>query len=124
MIADPEGPSFITRTVGRRRYAGDASVSHGTNSPWHCDVAIQARANLRVRVLNAVPRACFASREIQRHSVGLPCASGELGLAPCAGKLEVQLWAAATMNGSSKFPHRQLELRHDGARGGHLVSLG
>jgi hypothetical protein len=30
MIADPEGPSFITRTVGRRRYADDASVSHGT----------------------------------------------------------------------------------------------
>jgi hypothetical protein len=28
MIADPEGPSFITRTVGRRRYADDASVSH------------------------------------------------------------------------------------------------
>ena len=28
MIAEPEGPSFITRTVGRRRYADDASVSH------------------------------------------------------------------------------------------------
>ena len=28
MIADPEGPSFITRTVGRRRYADNASVSH------------------------------------------------------------------------------------------------
>jgi hypothetical protein len=28
MIADPEGPSFITRTVGRRWYADDASVSH------------------------------------------------------------------------------------------------
>jgi len=28
MIADPEGPSFITRTVGRRQYADDASVSH------------------------------------------------------------------------------------------------
>ena len=34
MIADPEGPSFITRTVGRRRYADDASVSHGTHSPF------------------------------------------------------------------------------------------
>jgi hypothetical protein len=33
MIADPEGPSFITRTVGRRRYADDASVSHGTDRP-------------------------------------------------------------------------------------------
>src|SRR5262245_44933732 len=28
MIADPEGPSFITCTVGRRQYAGAASVSH------------------------------------------------------------------------------------------------
>jgi hypothetical protein len=28
MIADPGGPSSITRTVGRRRYADDASVSH------------------------------------------------------------------------------------------------
>jgi hypothetical protein len=28
MIADPEGPSFITGTVGRRRYADNASVSH------------------------------------------------------------------------------------------------
>jgi hypothetical protein len=28
MIADPEGPSFITRTVGRRQYTDDASVSH------------------------------------------------------------------------------------------------
>jgi hypothetical protein len=28
MIADPEGPSFITRTVGRRRDPDDAFVSH------------------------------------------------------------------------------------------------
>jgi hypothetical protein len=28
MIADPEGPSFITRTVGHRRYADGASVTH------------------------------------------------------------------------------------------------
>jgi hypothetical protein len=28
MIADPEGPSFITRTVGRRQYTDDAFVSH------------------------------------------------------------------------------------------------
>jgi hypothetical protein len=28
MIADPEGPSCIARTVGHRRYADDASVSH------------------------------------------------------------------------------------------------
>jgi hypothetical protein len=37
MIADPEGPSFITRTVGRRRYADDVSVSHDpdrTNLPY------------------------------------------------------------------------------------------
>ena len=27
MIADPDGPSFITRTVGRCRYADNASVS-------------------------------------------------------------------------------------------------
>ena len=34
MIADPEGPSFITRTVGRRRYADDASVSHDPKETW------------------------------------------------------------------------------------------
>jgi hypothetical protein len=34
MIADPEGPSFITRTVGRRRYADDASVSHDPVRTW------------------------------------------------------------------------------------------
>ena len=28
MIADPEGPSFITRTVGHRRYADGTSVTH------------------------------------------------------------------------------------------------
>jgi hypothetical protein len=28
MIADPQGPPFITHTVGPRRYADDASVSH------------------------------------------------------------------------------------------------
>jgi hypothetical protein len=31
MIADPEGPSFITRTVGHRRYADGASVTHDPN---------------------------------------------------------------------------------------------
>src|SRR5215475_5884951 len=44
MIADPEGPPFITRTVGRRRYADDASVSHDPQRSWstrtYCDATI------------------------------------------------------------------------------------
>jgi hypothetical protein len=28
MIADPEGPSFIVRTVGRRRYSDGVFVTH------------------------------------------------------------------------------------------------
>ena len=28
MIADPEGPSFIIRTVGHRRYSDGAFVTH------------------------------------------------------------------------------------------------
>ena len=28
MIADPEGPSFIIRTAGHRRYSGGALVTH------------------------------------------------------------------------------------------------
>jgi len=28
MIADPEGPSFIVRTVGRRQYSDGAFVTH------------------------------------------------------------------------------------------------
>jgi hypothetical protein len=47
MIADPEGPSFITRTVGRRRYADDASGSHDpeltSTDSAHCRRSICAR---------------------------------------------------------------------------------
>ena len=36
MIADPGGPSSITRSVGRRRYADDASVSHDPHETSAC----------------------------------------------------------------------------------------
>jgi hypothetical protein len=47
MIADPEGPSFITRTVGRRRYADDASVSHDPNETLNA--ATRERINYSTR---------------------------------------------------------------------------
>jgi hypothetical protein len=34
MIADPEGPSFLVRTVERRRYADDASMTHDPKRTW------------------------------------------------------------------------------------------
>ena len=34
MMADPEGPSFISCTVERHRYSDDADVTHGTKR--HC----------------------------------------------------------------------------------------
>jgi hypothetical protein len=37
MIADPEGPSFIVRTVGRRQYSDGAFVTHDprrTSDAW------------------------------------------------------------------------------------------
>src|SRR5262244_3505906 len=34
MIADPEGPSFIVRTVGHRRYSDGAFVTHDPTETW------------------------------------------------------------------------------------------
>ena len=45
MIADPEGPSFITRTVGRRRYADDASVSHDPPRELRCLRSTRPKVN-------------------------------------------------------------------------------
>ena len=44
MMADPEGPSFISCTVERRRYSDDADVTHGTQR--HCDGQPTARQML------------------------------------------------------------------------------
>ena len=46
MIADPKGPSFITRTVGHRRYSDGASVTHDPNLPF---VGKARAASLRIR---------------------------------------------------------------------------
>src|SRR5215469_13281491 len=59
MIADPEGPSFIVRTVEHRRYSDGAFVTHDPHRSWlmlgHCDAAsrcgvdksFKARAHFR-----------------------------------------------------------------------------
>jgi len=36
MIADPEGPSFIVRTVEHRWYSDGAFVTHDPNRTWRC----------------------------------------------------------------------------------------
>jgi hypothetical protein len=59
MIANPEGPSFITRTVGRRRYSDDASVSH---DPEQKSTKCARRASLRGR--DAIALAAWARTQL------------------------------------------------------------
>ena len=56
MIADPEGPSFITRTVGRRWYADDASVSH---DPFRTSKGALARTLAWLRPLPLLAGNCY-----------------------------------------------------------------
>jgi hypothetical protein len=60
MIAEPEGPSFITRTVGRRRYADDASVSHDPIQTASCDPSLPS--SWGSKGLRAFARLIFALR--------------------------------------------------------------
>ena len=72
MIADPEGPSFITRTVGRRWYADDASVSH---DPFRTSGGRSQELSLgsdRCRSWQEIATACklASTNDVQRRSWG------------------------------------------------------